>query len=264
MVPFSHEGVIISHLQTAHNRKRKGKTLIWRGLMKKVFVLASASMLLTATSALSADVAIFPTRVKNLSSWSGHVIDKALAKQYARISHKKASGPLKTKSALKASNGDLLSAARNLGVKEYIVTSAAGLQDTVVIESARFDQSGTEIRRAQMRLASRKQIRDASSCIMRVLIDPVTTEKSVDLDVPNFLQNMAISKETKHMVDSMMVAKRLTKSKSQEGRGNNEKSTLARGSGTIVIFPVNITHITKSEGKKIGRFLSQQCAHNTG
>ncbi|HUI93592.1 MAG TPA: hypothetical protein VLX68_15200 [Chitinivibrionales bacterium] len=232
--------------------------------MKKVIVFALASMLLTATSALSADVAIFPTTVKNLSSWSGHVVDRALAKQYAMLSHRKVSGALKIRSALKASNGDFLSAARKLGVKEYIITSAVGTQDTVVIESARFDQTGTEIRRAQMRVASRKQIRDAGSCIMRALVDPVTTEKSVRLDDANFLQNTAISKETKHMVDSIMVVKRMTKSESREGRGSQEKSTLAGGSGTIVVFPVNILNITKREGNKIGQFLTRQYVRNTG
>lgn len=131
-----------------------GPGIMFNRKLPTILILAAAVFsAFSSSSARAADVAVFPLATTNVSDGDAAALGELLAQAYAAHSRQAVLSPARSAAAYAAA-GDYQVAAAQLGVTEYLQTSAVGLGDAVVLQATRFDRNGARIHSAKLTAAS--------------------------------------------------------------------------------------------------------------
>ena len=163
--------------------------------MRGVLLNTAVLFFVAFAGVYSADVAVFPPAVTNLSIAQGDAICEVLAQQYAKLSSKSVLGPGRSRWALVSDSGNVVRAASTLGVNQYVVVSATALQNRIVLETAVFDSSGGERYRVRASAESLDDMEETCKRVAESLIDrkPPSSWDDEDADEPANLAQVNLS-----------------------------------------------------------------------
>ncbi len=144
-------------------------------------LLIKIMIIVWASSAWAADIAIFPVQVTNLTPQQAEAVGAVIAQQYAKISGKKVIPPERANRAVRE-EGNLASAAQELNVFEYIETNAIALDTKILIDAIRRSSTGKQIARAQMTAVSLDDMIEVGDRISRALLEKTPIDQAHALD----------------------------------------------------------------------------------
>jgi len=137
--------------------------------------------MLGAMPALGAKTAVFPVEESNLTARESSGIAVMIASKYEEVSGKGVIFPRRSGKAL-GENPDYPQAARALGVHEYLVISAVGLDAKIALKVERFDQSGRSVHKVNMSILGLDDMEEAGRRIGRALFERKTPKETREID----------------------------------------------------------------------------------
>jgi len=147
-----------------------------RIISARLSLLLTTLLLVLPTSALAADVAIFPPETSNLAPSDNLAIGELLAQAYAGISRQAVLSPVRTEHAV-AHATSYEGAAQTLGVKEYVRTSTLAVGRLVVITATRYRADGTFVYQSKMTAHSMEDMPAISDRMAKALFLQVDDEE---------------------------------------------------------------------------------------
>ena len=117
--------------------------------MRAFSIITSFVLLLVASRALAAEVAVFPAEGTNLSEDEEKAIGVMIAQSYAINSGKSVVDPQTTQAAIEESQSPE-TAAQSLGVSQYITIKAVRLTTKISLIASLYDREGTRLYRTRV------------------------------------------------------------------------------------------------------------------
>jgi hypothetical protein len=147
-----------------------------RIISARLSLLLTTLLLILPTSALAADVAIFPAETSNLAPADNLAVGELLAQAYAGISRQAVLSPVRTEDAV-AHATTYEGAAQTLGVKEYVRTSTLAVGRLIVITATRYRADGTFVYQSKMTAHSLEDMPAISDRMAKALFLQVDDEE---------------------------------------------------------------------------------------
>ena len=157
-----------------------------RTISARLLTLLTTFLIALPTSALAADVAIFPAETSNLAPADNLAVGELLAQAYAGISRQAVLSPVRTADAV-AHATTYEGAAQALGVQEYVRTSTLAVGRLIVITATRYRADGTFVYQSKMTARAMEDMpaisdRMAKALFLQVDDEEVRTRDNVVLD----------------------------------------------------------------------------------
>ncbi len=154
-----------------------------RTICARLPLLLTTLLIALPSSALAADVAIFPAETSNLAPADNLAVGELLAQSYAGISRQAVLSPVRTEHAV-AHATTYEGAAQSLGVKEYVRTSTLAVGRLIVITATRYRADGTFVYQSKMTAHSMEDMpaitdRMAKALFLQVNDEEVRTRNNV-------------------------------------------------------------------------------------
>jgi hypothetical protein len=131
--------------------------------------LVASSILMLASPAFAAEVAVFPAEVTNLTQAQADAIGAVFAAEYSKVLGKEVLGPAESAAAIKEGAG-LAEAAQSLGVAEFVQVKAVALDTKILVTAIRRSKAGAEIYRAEMTAVSLDDLTSVGDRLSRSLL----------------------------------------------------------------------------------------------
>jgi len=150
--------------------------------IRSLFVVLGLLTCFVPFSAKAADVAVFPVETPNVAPADAVAIGELLAQSYAAVSGQAVLAP----SRIQLTAPQYEQAAKELGVKEYVRTSAVGFGTRLTVQSVRYQADGTQLYQVKLtaeRIDDMPAVADriARSLYLRVDDEQVRTRHNVTL-----------------------------------------------------------------------------------
>ncbi len=156
--------------------------------MKKLTILALLFTVFAANRAFAADVAVYPVEGTNLQPGENDAIGVMIAESYRAESGLSVIGPSQSEKAVSEAESKT-AAAEQLGVSEYIVTSAIRLESKLLITSSLYEAGGRRKYRVRATAASLDDMEQVSARISRSLYLRVPFQHSLTLETVTKTEN---------------------------------------------------------------------------
>jgi hypothetical protein len=133
-------------------------------------------------TAFAASTAVFPVNGTNLQPGEMDVIGVMIADAYAKHSRQSVLGPAATQKAAEASNGNLPSAARTLGVSQYLQIKALRLTTKTSIHVVLYNADGSRVHQVSATATTLDDMEPVSDRIARSLINRTSLDETRNVD----------------------------------------------------------------------------------
>lgn len=133
-------------------------------------------------SAFAASAAVFPVSGTNLEPGEKDVIGLMIAEAYEKHSHQVVLRPQATRTAAEASKWNLPTAARSLGVSQYLWIRAIGLTTKTSIEVTLYNANGRHVHRVKATATSLDDMEPVSDRLARALVNRMSLDATRNVD----------------------------------------------------------------------------------